>query len=613
MGNRRIILFLLTAIAVCALLLWRLHVQQQTFGVQENTRSRVTDEALGRVARLTIDRGEARMRVELTDGRWHMTAPFPAQVEQGTVARLLDAFETARVKDVIAFQELRKRELSLRDFGLSPARIHVILEGMQRRESFFLGAFTPLGNELYLRVDGSDQILVVPAALFDAIPQTADDLRSRKLLHGARSAVRTLEVRAPGRPFITLSKDTGTWRLVQPAAAPADDERVDNLLNTLYGARLSHFVWPTVSNVMDVAQTDSALKTRMGLYGLGPDSGIQLNVQEGGMPPEKIILGHTLDGATSLCYALLPGGEAIGAVSNAVADAFRLSVASLRDPRPFFGSAAGVRRLQIHLDDALFVLTQTNGLWRFEAPVSDEADQFAVRDTVDRLLRLKADAILENGEDAQSAVHERSLPISHVELTAEQGAWRFLVVPGDLEGAVFNLVFTNAPTVYRIASSNLPPALVNMAGVFSLREKSVLSLPRASVRRIAVTREGTPAAIVERASSEALWHLGDGTAGRIVDERLQALLACVENLRADRIEGVGLASERFAAFGLREPWLEVSIDVDARDAVRKTLQIGREAGFGKRYAAVRGLDVLFVLDRAALDILDARIVEPLTP
>jgi hypothetical protein len=228
-----------------------------------------------------------------------------------------------------------------------------------------------------------------------------------------------------------------------------------------------------------------------------------------------------------------------------VADAFRLSVASLRDPRPFFGSAAGVRRLQIHLDDALFVLTQTNGL-RFEAPVSDEADQFAVRDTVDRLLRLKADAILENGEDAQSAVHERSLPISHVELTAEQGAWRFLVVPGDLEGAVFNLVFTNAPTVYRIASSNLPPALVNMAGVFSLREKSVLSLPRASVRRIAVTREGTPAAIVERASSEALWHLGDGTAGRIVDERLQALLACVEILRADRIEGVGLASERFA-------------------------------------------------------------------
>jgi len=614
MGNRRTILFLLAAITACALLLWGLHVRRQTFGMQESVRSRVVDEALGRVTRLTIDRGEARMSVELADGRWHMTAPFPAQIEQGAVARLLDAFESARVKDAIAFQELRKRELSLRDFGLAPPRVHVTLEGVQHSESFLLGALTPLGNELYLRVEGSDQVLVVPAALLDAIPHTADDLRSRKLVNGVRNAVRAIEVRAPGRPFITLSKETGTWRLVQPTAAAADDERIDSLLDTLYGARLSYFVWPTVSNVLDVTVTDSALKTRMGLYGLGPDSGIQINVQANGdTQPEKITLGHTLDGAVSLCYVLLPGGGAIGAVSNAVADAFKLSVANLRDPRPFFGSAAGVRRLQIHLGDSLFVLTQTNGLWRFEAPVSDKADQSAVRDTVERLLRVRADAIFENGDDTRTATHERSLPISHVELTAEQGAWRFMVAPGNLEGTAFNLVFTNAPTVYRIASSNLPSALVNMAGVFSLRDKNVLNLPRASVRRITVTHEGTPATVVERENSEALWHLGEGTAGRIVDERLHALLVCVENLRADRIEGVGLEPERLAAFGLREPWLEISIDVDARDAVRKTLRIGREAGFGKRYATVRGLDVLFVLDRSALSILAARIVEPLTP
>jgi hypothetical protein len=223
MGNRRTILFLLAAIAACALLLWGLHVRRQTFGTEESVRSRVVDEALGRVTRLTIDRGEARMSVELVDGRWHMTAPFPAQIEQGTVAQLLDAFESARVKDAIAFQELRKRELSMRDFGLVPPRVHVTLEGMQRSESFLLGALTPLGNELYLRVEGSDQVLVVPAALLDAIPHTADDLRSRKLLSGVRSAVRALEVRAPGRPFITLSKETGTWRLVQPTEAAADD------------------------------------------------------------------------------------------------------------------------------------------------------------------------------------------------------------------------------------------------------------------------------------------------------------------------------------------------------------------------------------------------------
>jgi hypothetical protein len=45
--------------------------------------------------------------------------------------------------------------------------------------------------------------------------------------------------------------------------------------------------------------------------------------------------------------------------------------------------------------------------------------------------------------------------------------------------------------------------------------------------------------------------------------------------------------------------------------VRKTLLIGKEAGFGKRYAMVRGLDVLFVLDKETLDVLAARLVEPL--
>ncbi len=614
MGNRRIILFLLTAIAICSVLLWSLNQKQRTFGMQGKARARLVDEALGRIERLTIDRGDARMRLELTKGRWHLTAPFPAQVEQGTVARLLDAFESARIRDTVAFQELLRRELSLRDFGLSPARFHVAMEGAQRSEAFLFGAFTPLGNELYLQVDGSDRILVVSATLHDAIPRTADDLRSRKLLHGVRSAVQTLEVRSPGTPFIALSKESGTWKLVQPSAMPADGERVEALLDTLYGAKLSHFVWPTVSNVMDVAMTDSSLKTRMGLYGLGTDSGIQISVQEkGGTPPAKVFFGHALDGLAALCYTLLPGGEAIGAVSNSIAEAFRLSVDSLRDSRPFHGSAAGVRRIQIQLGDTPFVLTQTNGLWRFEAPVSDEADQAAVRDTVERLLRIKADTILENVTDLALAKHERPLPVSQVEMIADPCVWRFQILPGDLEGAFHHLIFTNTPTFYRVAVSNLPPALVSMAGVFGLRDKSVLSLPRASLRRIAVLRDGVSVLAVERVSGEAPWHLGDGTAGQIVEERLQALITCFENLRADRIEGVGLTPERSATYGLREPWLEINIDVESQDAVRKTLLVGRDAGFGKRYAAVRGLDVLFVLDASALQVLGTRFLEPVTP
>ncbi|MDR2850049.1 MAG: DUF4340 domain-containing protein, partial [Verrucomicrobiota bacterium] len=470
----------------------------------------------------------------------------------------------------------------------------------------------PPGNEVYLRKNGDDQVLVTAAALCDAIPKTADDLRSRKLLHGHRAAVRTVELRSPDRPFITLSRDSGTWRMVQPAAAPASDDTVDALLDALYDARLSRFVWPTVSNVMHVAEADAAVQARAALYGLTPDTGLQLSVQEtGDAPPEKLTFGRPLENAAALSYVLLPGAGAIGAVSNTLAEALRqLSPAALRDPRPFSGSPAGVRRLQVQLEDVQFVLTQTNAAWRVEAPVADDADPAAVRDTLERLLRLQAEP--PGGDDGRRGNDlEPNHPVSRVELVSDQGTWRFTLEHDDIGGQFMGLAFTNAPAVLRVATSNVPPALLRLGSLLELRGKTMLALPRATLRRIAVKRGGAPAATVERERGDAPWRLGEGSAGRISDGRLAALTARLEDLRAERIEAAGLTPERLAEAGLRVPWLEVSVDVEARDAVRKALLVGREASPGKRYAAVRGLDLLFVLDAETLAPLAEPFVEPI--
>ena len=609
MSNRRIILFLLLGIALCSAILWN----KRILPPENKTQESLTGTTFDAVEHVVVERGDTRIGLRRNAGQWALTAPFPAHVEQGDIARLLDAIESTRVKDTLAFQEIRKRELSLREFGLAPANMQVTLQSPQRRDVFRFGAFSPPGNDVYLRVNDDEQILMVSAALCDAIPKTADDIRSRKLLHGRRAAVRTLEVRSPGKPFITLSRETGTWRLVQPAAAPASDERVESLLDALYDTRVSHFVWPTVSNVMDVVEAEPATKARMSLYGLGQDTGLQISVQEAdAAPPMRLTLGHPLDGSPDLSHILLPGGEAIGAVSNTVAEAFRLSAADLRDPRPFSGSVAGVRRLQIHMGDARFVLTQTNTTWRFEVPAADEANQAAVRETVDRLLRLKAASLHDSDAKPQENDPARSAPVSHVELVAEQGAWRFMIDHADAGGQFYNLYFTNSPTVFKVVASNMPSALVTMRGLLGLRDKTVLALPSASLRRITVKRGGEEQpAMVERNNGDTTWRLGGNSTGRISAETLTALTDCLKNLRSDRIESVDLTQEQLVSYGFRDPWLEMSVDVEAQDAVRKVLLIGKEAGFGKRYATVRGLDVLFVLDAPVLETLSARFVEAL--
>jgi len=613
MGNRRVIGFLLSGIAVCALLLWGAQRRERFFPSADKAKAVLVEHVLDEVDRLTVERGDARIGLVNRSGCWEMEAPFPARVDQGAVARLLDAFESARVTDALSFQELRRRELSLKDFGLAVANTHVVLSGPQQRDDFLFGASAPLGSEVYVRMNGLEQVLAVPSGLYRLLPRTADDFRSRRLAYGNRARVRLLELRVPGKPFLKLSKETGTWRLLQPVSGPASDAKVESLLDVMYGASVTQFVWPTVSNVMDVAESESAIRTRMELYGFGADTGIQVQLQETGKDsPAKIVFGRPLDGSADQTYVMLQGGDAIAAVSNSVADAFRILPSELRDTRLFSELPGRVRRFHVYLGDLLYVLTQTNSLWRLEAPVSDVADQAVVKDTVERLLRLGAVSVEDDSSDGPLHMErEARRPISYVDLFADQGETRLMIAPDDIEGTFLRVTFTNAPTVFRVASSNVPSALVSKAGLLGLRDKTVLALQPGSLRRITLKWEDGGAEVVEREAAAAAWRLGEGLSGRLVPERLSVLMALLEELKADRIEKLALTSDDQDAYGLRAPWLEVSVDVDAVDTVRKTVLVGKEAGFGKRYAMVRGLDVLFVLSGERVAGLSAHLVETL--
>ncbi len=613
MGNRRVILFLLAGICVCALLLWAAQRRARFFPSESKVRATLLTHPLDSLESVVVERGDVRVELRRRAGRWDMHAPFPSRADQGAVARLIDTFENARVSDAISSQELRRRELSLKELGLSSALASVVFCGPQWQTVVRVGSPTPLGQEVYVRVDDLDQVLVASADLGAVLPRSADDLRSRKLVHGDRASVRTLELRSPGRPFIKLSKETGTWRLVQPAAAPASDARVEAVLDALLGARVARFVWPTAATAMSVSDADSALKSRMELYGLGSDAALQVSLQEGGSSVSaRLLFGRPLDDSDALRYALLQGGDTVVAVSNDVVNALSLKPSDLRDTRLFFDRPDSVRRLEVRFGDVLFALAQTNDVWRLQAPVEDRADQRAVRETVERLLRVNADSVTEDAQETQRLSAETAPPISYVELVAEQSAYRFTIAPDDVEGTSYRVTFTNTPAVFHVASSNVPPALVSLIGLLGLHDKAVLELSADSVRRITVKRQGGGAGeTVRRDAGSLVWRLGEGMTGHVASERLGAWLACATALKADRIEKLGVALDDLDAYGLRSAWLEVSLDVDATDALRKTLLVGKEAGFGKRYAMLRGLDVVFVLDAESLRVLSSRLVDAL--
>ena len=309
MGNRRVIQMLLGGIAVCALLLWWAERRDVSFAESARRSSVLVEGPLDALDRLVIEQGALFLDVRRQKGGWEMAAPFAARLDQGAVAQFLDTFEKARIGDAVRFSEMRRRGLELGDYGLAPPVARVTLQGGGQERTLLVGRALDQGKEVYMRALGVEEIWTAPAEVAARLPGGADDWRARDLITGDRARLRLLEIRAPGRPFIRLSKETGTWRLFQPVDGPADDRKVEALLDTLYDGRAAQFVWPSVVSAADTVTTDSALASRMALYGLGAEAALQVTAQEAaGAEPCRVVFGNRCDGEDALRYVLMPGG-----------------------------------------------------------------------------------------------------------------------------------------------------------------------------------------------------------------------------------------------------------------------------------------------------------------
>ena len=606
MGNRRVILWLLLGIAACLLLLWYAGRRDVSFANAARRASTLTaGRSLDTLAKLTIERSDVYIDVRRQRHGWEIYSPFAARMDQSALAQLLDAIENAPILDAVRFSEMNRRELSLNDFGLAPPSARVVLQGAEWSRTLLVGAPTPTGKEVFVRDIGVEEIWTVPVEVATRLPRTVDDWRSRDLVTGDRSRLRLVEIKAQGKPFIRLSKETGTWRLLQPVDAPADDRKVEALLDTLYVEKAVRFVWPSVLSVADILATDSALKSRMEVYGLASDVALQVTtVQElASAEPGRVIFGNRVDGEDRLRYVLMPGNT-VAVASNAVFEAFLCMPEDLRDMRLFFERPQQVRRVEIDTDGLLFVLTQNDAAWQMEAPLSMRADNRRVTAALDQLLRLTAEALSGGADTAQPPrpASEMHLPVSHVELQTDSGAFRLTFTRDDLDGRFYQVTMTNSPVVYHVASSNVPPVFLGGLAALGLCDRAVLSLADGAVRRVTVKRPDGTSETLQR-EGETGWRV-PGEEREIDMTALEPFLGKVSQLVVERIEQPLMMPIGADPYDLKTPWLEITLDVDTADAIRKTITIGKESPDGGRYATLRGQDAIFILGAETLAILE---------
>jgi hypothetical protein len=590
---------LLLATGACVLLLHLLGRRAAGNLVPVGPSARLVAGGLADIDALIVERGGQRIELRRTGAAWDVSQPFSAGADPVAVMRLLDALERAPVRDRFSMDELGRRALNLGDLGLAPPAARIVMSTPNQRIELQFGACLPSGREVYVCSDQAGQaVLVTDRDVFAAVPESLDQMRERTLWRESQSRVTAIELRRPGMPFVKLLRDDDGWQMAQPFSARANPAAVGRALDALRAVRIESFVWPSGTNSAD--GVTGGIRTRLAYYGLDGDSGVQVQLWESGNPVGvRLRFGRPVEGAPGCVYALTPGGASVVAVTNAVLTDLMASPAELRDKRLLPVAAAEMTRLTLQAaDQTLTLIRATGGGWNLTTPVQGRADAAAA----DRLAAALADLRAERVLDADPAAVGAGVgPEYSVGVTAGVNDWRFTVTPSLAEAGCVNIVFTNAPAVFVVAATNLPAALAAPDGLLGLVDRTVLALPATTVRRLAV-RRGHENWSVQRAANGEGWEAADG---REPDApAIAAWLELLAALRVDRIERLGAGARDPAAFGMREPWLEATVEVVSDDALRKVLLVGQLAGANGRFAMLRGHDVIFVLGQDALRVLE---------
>jgi len=603
MGNKRVIVFFLIGIALCLVILITGRKNRRYVGRPDKSSSLLLRDIFDEINAVVIECNGQRIELHRDGSLWKMLAPVEAGVDQGAMMRFLNGFDSVVVKDRLGFDEIKKRGLSLVDYGLYPARASVIFIKPEREVSILFGGFSASNKDVYVRKGKHDEVLVVSADVYDVIPADANDLRSRRLIDCDKSLVSSIDIRRPGYPFIRLVKERGAWLIEQPINAPAAVDRVEKFLDAFFEVRVSRFVWPTLDNVMDIADYESALKMRKGLYGLDDESGTAIHIHTvDGSSEANVVIGQPGEHSGDSVYALFGDSTAIGSVSNSFADVVNLIPQDFRSMRVFAEIDTPLRRLQISHGADLFVLSQTNGIWSIDLPASESVDQEVVHAAVEQMLALKAERIeTKKRDDANNEIEGGS---SQLEFQTGDKLAKASIKKMNMEGSLYEIAFAGSTELFYVSGSNMPPAMVRSEAVLEFRDKTLLALPKGSVSRVTIKRFGETALSFEYVQEDQIWlpAAGDMQIPLNVDD-FEKSLALLSGFRADKVVKIGMTVDDYGYFGFKEPWLEINLDVTIENAVRKTLLVGRSAGFNLRYVMVRGDQSVFVVDEQRLNLV----------
>ncbi len=338
-----------------------------------------------------------------------------------------------------------------------------------------------------------------------------------------------------------VQKTDGTWKVVAPEAADADQGELSSMTNSL--ATLD------VQSVVDENPADAKP------FGLDP-ARIEVEFRaKGDKEPRRIQFGEKTPTGGDI-YARIAGQNRVFLVSSFVESTFNKNTFALRDKTVIKIDRDKVDRIEIVADKRSVTLAKSGTEWRIVAPIMARADFAAIEGSLERLSSAQMQAIVPAGE---GDVKKQKLDPPVASITAAAGSSRATLLFGATENAVIYardasrpLVFTVAPTLYTDVIRDL--------GEF--RRKDLFDARSFTATRVELKR-GSETVVLSKtknADKSETWKSGDK---QVDAQKVEDFLAKVTGLRAESFEPGSSAA-------LKSPALVVAVQYDEKKTEQVT-------------------------------------------
>ena len=382
---------------------------------------------------------EETLAVEQVDARWRLVRPRALPADADTVREFLDKLDGARVAEFVA-----ETPKSLQPFGLDrPVRLtlHTGRDKERTSRTLLLGRADRDKKGVYAMRPGEPSLLLLPEAVWAAVPKNVAVLRDRVVIAFERDKVTRLDIES-ARGRVTVTREKNQWRIVAPEAVPADQVEVGAVLFKLRELRAQGFLTDDASGIPRY---------------LGKPA-VRLTLTEEGGRAQTLLLAPSTDrrgGAQSVYAALDDRGPVVLVEAKALEELGR-SVTDLRDRTLLSGlEPRDVKRVRLAAGGTAVVVERSGDFaWRFVEGASGAAKAASVENLLFALRALKwKEVAAPKGEDP--ARFGLDAPIFEATLLRADGSTLATVAVGKREGERAWVRTTAGPAIYAVDAKQL--------------------------------------------------------------------------------------------------------------------------------------------------------------